>query len=340
MKKGLVVFVVSVFATIATACGQDDSATGSGGDAEPIEIGYFPNLDHAAGIIGIQEGYFEEELGGDNVTFKNFPNGNDFIEALDSGSLDIGYVGPGPVINYFLSGGDVNILSGAANGATLIVSSEDSGIKSLDDFDGKSFCTPGNGCTHNVQLEIMLKELGLESNRVGGTVEHQSRVDPASMMVRFEQGEVDAAAAPEPWGTYLVEELNANVVTEWNQVFLGETLPSVVLVTSEEFMNSHPEQVKAVLAAHQKAVDFAKENEKETLTAVNDLIYELSQTKFSDDVLTKAWGRMNITSDVSGEALQSWADASYELDFLDEKPNLEGLVDTSLIESLSEEKSQ
>ncbi len=68
------------------------------------------------------------------------------------------------------------------------------------------------------QLEMMLKEIGLESNRVG-TIEHQSRIAPANMVAMFEQGQIDAAAAPEPWGTYLVEELNANVVTEWNNVF-------------------------------------------------------------------------------------------------------------------------
>ncbi|SDI75395.1 aliphatic sulfonate ABC transporter substrate-binding protein [Alteribacillus bidgolensis] len=339
MKKWGLTTLISIAVLGLTACGGGESVSGDGeNNGGEINIGYFPNLDHAAGIIGKQEGIFEEELEGTDVEFTNFPNGNDFIEALDAGDLDIGYVGPGPAINYHLSGGDIKILSGAANGATLIVSSEDSGIESLDDFDGKSFCTPGNGCTHNVQLEIMLQELGMESNRVGGTVEHQSRVDPASMMVRFEQGEVDAAAAPEPWGTYLVEELNANVVTEWDEVFLGESLPSVVLVTSEEFMEENPEKVESVLAAHEKAVAFTGEYEEETLNAVNDLVYELSQTQFSDGVLQNAWERMNITTEVSADALQSWADASYELGFIEDEPNLEGLVDTSLLEEIEEKE--
>ncbi|SDH56485.1 NitT/TauT family transport system substrate-binding protein [Alteribacillus persepolensis] len=339
MKKWIKTLFASMAVIGLAACGAGDESESASGDNanDEITIGYFPNLDHAAGIVGKQQGFFEEELENTDIEFRNFPNGNDFVESLDSGDLDIGYVGPGPAINYYLSGGDIKILSGAANGATLIVSSEDSGITSLDDFDGKSFCTPGNGCTHNVQLEIMLQELGLESNRVGGTVEHQSRVDPASMMVRFEQGEVDAAAAPEPWGTYLVEEFNANVVTEWNEVFLGETLPSVVLVTSEEFMENNPEQVKSVLEAHQKSVDFTSENEAETLNSVNDLVYELSQTEFSDAVLENAWERMNITTDVSADALQSWADASYDLGFIEDQPDLDGLVDTSLLEEVTAE---
>ncbi|GAB2544026.1 hypothetical protein GCM10026983_12920 [Gracilibacillus alcaliphilus] len=39
------------------------------------------------------------------------------------------------------------------------------------------------------------------------------------MISMFEQGQIEAAAAPEPWGTYLVEELNAHVITEWDDVF-------------------------------------------------------------------------------------------------------------------------
>ncbi|PSL45140.1 NitT/TauT family transport system substrate-binding protein [Salsuginibacillus halophilus] len=335
MKRQLLASAGAAVLLFTAGCGGDDAAGGEGqGD---INIGYFPNLDHAAGLVGKQEGFFDQHLEGVSTNYTHFPNGNDFIEALDTGSLDIGYVGPGPAINYYLQGGDVQILSGAANGATLIVSSEDSGIKELEDFDGKSFCTPGNGCTHNVQLEIMLKDLGLESERVGGTVEHQSRVDPASMTMRFQEGEVDAAAAPEPWGTYLVEEYNANVVTEWNDVFVGETLPSVVLVASSEFVDEHPEKVESVLAAHKESIAFIDENEEETLEAVNDYIYELSQQRFSDDVLTNAWERMNISADVDAETLQEWADASYDLQFLDEEPDLDGFVNTELLEEVEEE---
>ncbi len=217
MKKWLQATGIALIFGVLTACGTDGN---QGAGSEEVNVGYFPNLDHAAAIVGKEKGYFQEELGETKALFSSFSNGNDFIEELEAGTIDIGYVGPGPAISYYLSGGDVVILGTAANGATLIVSREDSGIESLDDFGGKSFCTPGNGCTHNVQLEMMLKELGLESNRVGGTVEHQSRIPPASMVAMFEQGQIDAAAAPEPWGTYLVEELNANVVAEWMMFFL------------------------------------------------------------------------------------------------------------------------
>lgn len=320
------------------ACGTGEEETkeassGEGNNSE-VNIGYFPNLDHAAGIIGKEKGYFAEEMDEDVVSFQNFPNGNDFIEALDTGVIDLGYVGPGPAINYYLSGGDVVVIGAAANGATLIVSREDSGIESLEDFTGKSFSTPGNGCTHNVQLEIMLQEKGMTTNRRNGEVIHQSRVNPASMVAMFEQGQIDAAAAPEPWGTLLVEEHNANVVTEWNDVFLGEELASVVLVTTSEFLEEHPDKVEQALTAHKRSVEFAQNNEAETLESVNDLIYSLTQTRLPEHVLEKAWQRMDVTTETNADALQAWANASYELEFMDEDPNLDGFVDTSILDGL------
>ncbi|MDG5789682.1 aliphatic sulfonate ABC transporter substrate-binding protein [Evansella sp. AB-P1] len=339
MKKfrNLLIAVSALF--VITACGQGNDNDGVSGDngvsGGDITIGYFPNLDHAAGIIGKEKGYFEEELVDYNVDFQNFPNGNDFIEALDVGEIELGYVGPGPAINYFLSGGDVVVIGAAANGATLIVSREDSGILSLEDFDGKSFCTPGNGCTHNVQLEIMLQEIGLKSSRLsGGTVEHQPRVNPASMVGMFEQGQIDAAAAPEPWGTLLVEEHNANVVAEWNDVFLGEELASVVIVTTNTFLENNPEAVEQALRAHKRAVDYTHENTEDTLHTVNELIFELAQTRLPDHVLEKAWDRMVITTETHADALQAWANASYELQFMDVDPDLDGFVDTSILDRI------
>ncbi|TMW73468.1 aliphatic sulfonate ABC transporter substrate-binding protein [Alteribacter natronophilus] len=309
-------------------------SAGGGGGTEEVSIGYFPNLDHAAGIVGKEKGFFAEEMAGTDVDFVNFPNGNDFIDALSTGNIQMGYVGPGPAINYFLQGGDVVVLAAAANGATLIVSREDSGIYTLEDLNGHSFCTPGNGCTHNVQLEIMLERIGLKTNRLGGTVEHQSRVAPANMVAMFEQGQIDAAAAPEPWGTLLEIEHNANVVVEWNDVFLGEDLASVVFVTTNEYLRENREVVEQALLAHLRSVEYAQNHKEETLSTVNEAIYNLTQTRLPEEVLDRAWGRMNVTAETHADALQYWATASYELKFINESPDLEGFADTEILEQL------
>lgn len=38
--------------------------------------------------------------------------------------------------------------------------------------------------------------------------------------------------------------------------------------------------------------------------------------------------------DTHADVLQAWADASYELQFMDQKPDLNGLVDTSRLDDI------
>lgn len=334
MKKWKFGFLASALlgSLLLTACGNSNETASSeaAGEKQEIRIGQLANLDHAPAIVGLKKDIFAKNLEGVKIESQVFPDGNAFMDALNSGNLDIGYVGPGPAINRFMQGNDVVILASAANGATLIVARKDSGIEKIEDLAGKSFCSPGIGCTHDVQLEKMLSDIGLKSNRIGGTVAHQKQ-NPANVQALFESKQMDAAAVPEPWGTYLVETTGAKVLAEWDQVAWGETLPSVVLVSTKAFVKENPELVKKFLKGHQESIDFVNNNKDESIKAINEKLYELTQKKMPEDILAKSWDRMNFTSEVHTDALQQWANASYDLKFIKQQPKLDGLVDTSIL---------
>ncbi|MEV7616925.1 ABC transporter substrate-binding protein, partial [Streptomyces sp. NPDC089799] len=61
--------------------------------ASEVRIGYFPNLTHATALVGIQEGLIAKELGGTRIKPQTFNAGPSEIEALNGGSLDIGFIG-------------------------------------------------------------------------------------------------------------------------------------------------------------------------------------------------------------------------------------------------------
>ena len=72
-----------------------------------LRLGYFPNINHAQGVIGIGDGSFQKTLG-DNVTLETFVfnAGPSVIESLLAGRLDASYIGPNPAINgYVVSDG-------------------------------------------------------------------------------------------------------------------------------------------------------------------------------------------------------------------------------------------
>ncbi|KOU93170.1 sulfate ABC transporter substrate-binding protein, partial [Streptomyces sp. XY593] len=75
------------------------AADGKKLSASEVRIGYFPNLTHATALVGLQEGLIQKELGATAVKPQTFNAGPSEIEALNGGSLDIGFIGPSPSIN-------------------------------------------------------------------------------------------------------------------------------------------------------------------------------------------------------------------------------------------------
>ncbi|MGW4686382.1 ABC transporter substrate-binding protein, partial [Streptomyces sp. NPDC004244] len=108
----------------------DDTKAGAAADtggkalsASEVRIGYFPNLTHATALVGLQEGLIAKELGGTAIKPQTFNAGPSEIEALNGGSLDIGFIGPSPSINGYVKskGSNLRIVSGSASGGVKLV---------------------------------------------------------------------------------------------------------------------------------------------------------------------------------------------------------------------------
>ena len=100
-------WLIIVLSVVNAACdrGSGDSGSGSSGQggAGPAEVrvGYFANLTHAQGVLGVASGEFEQAIAPAKLTTRVFNAGPSLIEALFAGAIDIGYVGPGPAIHHF-----------------------------------------------------------------------------------------------------------------------------------------------------------------------------------------------------------------------------------------------
>ncbi|MFG2350286.1 ABC transporter substrate-binding protein, partial [Streptomyces phaeochromogenes] len=154
-----------------TACGygseskdNDTSKVAAEGkklSADTVRIGYFPNLTHATALVGDQEGLLQKELGGTKATYSQFNAGPAEIEALNSGSIDIGWIGPSPAINGYSTtdGKGLRIIGGSASGGVKLVVNPDK-VKSLKDVKGKKIATPQLGNTQDVAFLNWIAEQG------------------------------------------------------------------------------------------------------------------------------------------------------------------------------------
>ncbi|SEQ00582.1 ABC transporter substrate-binding protein [Piscibacillus halophilus] len=329
MKKIITLAMVLLLGAFLAACGSTNADKGS----EEVTIGYFPNINHVAGMVAEEKDLYTETLpDGTEVNYQYFPDGSAFMTALETGDIQAGIVGPGPAMNHFTSGAEVSIVAAGSTGGTVIMARPDANIDSPEDLAGKTFISPRVGCTHDVQFEALMKdEYGLTSDRVNGEMKHVTG-KPATYSNMFDTGNIDVATVPEPWASFIEEEGTAEVLVDTPDVAYGETLPAAVFVTSNELIENDPELVQSIVDAHKKATEFIQDNPDEAKTIAINKIKEITDQELSASVIDRAWDRITFTYDVSEEVLQEFANSSHDLGFLDEQPDLTGLVDKSFIE--------
>ena len=134
-----------------------------------VKIGLFANITHAQGLLGKEDGTFQEAFGDKvSIDWKVFNAGPAEIEALFAGEIDIGYIGPGPALNgYVKSGGDLKIIAGATDAGAILVSRQGLDIKSVADLQNKKVAVPQFGNTQDIILRYLMKQNNLTDTAKG-----------------------------------------------------------------------------------------------------------------------------------------------------------------------------
>lgn len=319
MKKRVVLLLLAMSLLLA-AC----SSAASEAETSVINIGYFPNLSHGPAMIGVENGYYEEAFNNMDVNLQHFPNGSVFMDALSTGQIDVGYVGPGPVINRYLQGGNVVLIGNASRGENVLVVRSDLEYNGLNDLEGKIVATPSTGCTHDLILRKMLQEEGLAVEENGGTVKRLAQA-PATMMGLFEQKQIDAALVSEPWASLMEAQGIARVVVDADEVPWDGNLAASVLVARRDFLEQNPEAVAKFLEANEKAITYISENPTNAIEKMAAHIEMITGQEMEQAIIESALGRVFYSSEVDTASLQEFSDLLLELGFVEGDASLDGL---------------
>jgi NitT/TauT family transport system substrate-binding protein len=341
----LALAVAALFA--ASACGGDDDDKapdnpGGSGAASPtartepvtLHLGYFANITHAPGLVGVRDGTFKSELGDlVKLDVKTFNAGPAEIEALFAGEIDIAYVGPNPAINgYVQSNGDaLRIIGGATSGGALLVIRPDAGINSPKDFANKKVATPQLGNTQDVALRAWLQNNGLKAKEQGGNV-NVLPTDNATTLTLFQKGEIDAAWVPEPWATRLVQQGGGKVFLDEKTLWPNSQFVTTVIVARTEFLKKNPDVVESFLRANVKVIQAMQADPEKAKATTNDAIKDITQQTLSKDVIDAAWKNLDFTWDPLADSLKTSSDNAYALGFLGlKKPDLSKIYDLTML---------
>ncbi|HJJ21557.1 MAG: ABC transporter substrate-binding protein [Crenarchaeota archaeon] len=305
-----------------------------------LRIAYFANIGHAIPIVGIENGFFSDDIGSDiKIESRIFDSGPQVIESLFTNSVDIAYVGSGPAINGFLNSenNNVKILSGAASGGASFIVHPNSQINSASDFKGKKIATPQIGNTQDISLRHYLSENNLKPAEKGGSVIIYN-ISNSDIYTLFVKGDIDGAWVAEPWATVLEVELGGKRLFFEEDLWPNKQFASVLLIGNIDYVKKNPELISKFLVSHKNTADWINDNPIETRIIFNNFLKSYLGKSLSNDIVDISLSNLKITTDPVKDSVYSFAERANELGYLgrngydiseifyttDSNPNLEG----------------
>lgn len=232
-------------------------------------------------------GWLEQDLKGDNVQVKWVlsQGSNRALEFLNSGSIDFGSTAGLAAV---LSKANGNPIKGVYIFSrpewTALAVAKDSPIKSVKDLKGKKVAAT-KGTDPYLFLLRSLHQEGLKKS----DIEHVA-LQHADGRAALEQGKVDAWAGLDP--LLAASETNAGSRLIYRNVSFNTY---GFLNTTEKFAKEHPEYVKKVIAAYEKARKWIVANPDETARIVSE------EAKLSLPVAKLQLTRNDFSNPIPGE---------------------------------------
>ncbi|MGN0544669.1 MAG: ABC transporter substrate-binding protein [Acutalibacteraceae bacterium] len=226
---------------------------------------------------------------------------------------------------YKKTNGQIKMIAINTLGVLYIVENGNS-INSIADLKGKTIGATGQGATPEYVLNYLLRANGLEP---GNDVTIEYFNDHSELATRIASGKIDIAMLPEPNVTTVLVKNSSlrkaiDLTEEWEKTTEanGEktSLAQGCLIVRTEFLEAHPNAVKAFLAAYKESVDFVNNNSSQAAQMIAD-----AGIVPSAQIAEQAIPNCNIVYMVSDDMVQT-AKANFEVLFKADPASIGGAM--------------
>lgn len=197
-------------------------------------------------MVGESQGIFEKH--GLDITAKEFTNGPLQIQALGSGDIDFGFIGPGAL--WLAMTGKAKVVAIQALGKADRVIAQP-GISSMEDLKGKKVGVP-EGTSGDMVLSMALEKAGMTADDI-----ERVAMDPSTIVSAFTSGNIDAAGLWYP----LIADIKKRVpdLEELAEDFPELSMTSCLVAGPK--ITENPELLKSYQAAVKDIMQWAVDNE-------------------------------------------------------------------------------
>ena len=293
---------------------------------EQLVVTYNPMPLNVPSIVMKDQGFLEEALAdlGLEVEYKQFLAGYLMTEAMAAGELDIAAVmGGTSTITSYAGGRELQVFAAysQAPAGFALVTKVNSPLEHVEDLRGKSVGLPIGTETH-LLLGKALQEAGLGLEDVQAV----NMLVPDAITALM-GGQIDAACVVEPVLSNLETQGKIRVLRDGIGLMPGLTVSTV----RRDLREQRPEVLAAYLHAYARSLEFMEKEPDKTL----DLVAK--ETKLAPELVEKVMAKYTFSPEIGPEllvALEETALFLQEIGVIKESIDLEGLVDTTILDEL------
>lgn len=196
MKKRVLALAAASALAISSMAG---TATVFAEEVTELNVAYMPNYASLWAVTtGIEKGYFEEQ--GLKLNLYEFADGPTEIAAMDSGTIDMAYIGPGA--HKLCIQGQANVFAIQSIGdADCVIGLTSHGVEKLEDLKGKTVAYASGTSSEDI-LKTALESAGLTMEDIT-----PYDMDTSNMVTAVISGSVDACATWSPNSNQIMKEM-------------------------------------------------------------------------------------------------------------------------------------
>lgn len=244
----------------------EEESTEAAASEEPItlKIAYMPNYGSLWSVTAAEnKGYFDEA--GIDIELIEFQDGPTIIAALESGSIDMGYIGQGAHKLCIQGNAKIFALSHISNGDAVIGGPN---VKTLEDLKGKQVAFSSGTSSEDI-LNSALDKAGLTRDDITAVDMEASNIVTAML-----SGGVDACATWSPNSLRILEESDEMTKLCDNMTFSDTTVSLASWIVTPSYADEHPDNILRFTKALFKGMDYAADGNYEEIAG-----YVAAQTK-------------------------------------------------------------
>lgn len=328
LKKLSITFACIIAgATAAVAQAPEKSHVTVGAGGSPFY--YLPLL------VGNQLGYFKEE--GLDLTINDFGGGAKALQALVGGSVEVVPGAYEHTIRMQVKGQDIRavIELGRLPGIALAVSKKSAATyKSLADLKGMKIGVTAPGSSTHFLVMYMLSKAGIDPKSASYIAVGAS----GSAVAAVKNNEIDAISNLDPVLTRLQLDNEITVIAdtrtvEGTRAIFGATNPACVLMIKQNFIDSNPRTVQALVNGFYKTLRWMEKATVEEIVAKMPEKYLLGDRAFTVTALANNRQIYSITGEIPMDGMKSVFDmiAAFDTEVRDSKLDLTKTFDARFL---------